>query len=142
LFDHSRACVRTCLFSDPDKAQGSDLALKRRRQKLAVMAVEPSGNICRTSLRVANDVPSFRTWTTATGLPSTLPLQPDRSGDVSFEEDGYICCARASKCHVTRHWHGYSFLPGYRSLERIGWDRARNRNPIYWYDGPGAIEGR
>ena len=31
-----------------------------------------------------------------------------------------------------RRWHGYGFLPGYRSPERIEWERARNRGPVYW----------
>ena len=24
-----------------------------------------------------------------------------------------------SKAHVARHWHGYGFLPGYRTPERV-----------------------
>ena len=39
--------------------------------------------------------------------------------------------------HVAHRWHGYGFLPGYRSPERIEWERARNRGPTYWYGGPG-----
>ena len=34
--------------------------------------------------------------------------------------------------HVTRHWHGYGFLPGYRSPEQI--QAARDRQ--YWESGP------
>ena len=41
------------------------------------------------------------------------------------------------KRHVTRRWHGYGFLPGYRSSEQIEWERAQNRGPTYWYGGPG-----
>jgi hypothetical protein len=41
------------------------------------------------------------------------------------------------KRHATRRWHGYGFLPGYRSSEQIEWERAQNRGPTYWYGGPG-----
>ncbi len=47
-----------------------------------------------------------------------------------------------AKGHVARHWHGYGFLPGYRSPERIELDEARNREPVYWYGGPGFYRGR
>src|SRR5216683_3521327 len=43
---------------------------------------------------------------------------------------------------VSRHWHGYGFLPGYRTPERIEWDRARNRELYYWYGGPRFYHGR
>jgi hypothetical protein len=48
------------------------------------------------------------------------------------------------KGHVTRHWHGYGFLPGYRSPERIEWERAHSRGPYpyYWYARPGFYRGR
>jgi hypothetical protein len=36
------------------------------------------------------------------------------------------------KHHVTRHWHGYGFLPGYRPPEVI----ARERAEHYWASGP------
>jgi hypothetical protein len=50
-----------------------------------------------------------------------------------------------AKAHVVWRWHGYGFLPGYRSPERIEWERARNRDPVYnryWYGGPGFYRGR
>jgi hypothetical protein len=47
-----------------------------------------------------------------------------------------------AKRHVARRWHGYGFLPGYRSPERIEWERAQNRAPGYWYGGPGFYRGR
>jgi hypothetical protein len=34
--------------------------------------------------------------------------------------------------HVTRHWHGYGFLPGYRPPEVIERERAEH----YWRSGP------
>jgi hypothetical protein len=34
------------------------------------------------------------------------------------------------KRHVARHWHGYGFLPGYRSPERIEAEQARARGPV------------
>lgn len=45
------------------------------------------------------------------------------------------------KGHAVRRWHGYGFLPGYRSPERIEWERAQNRGPVYWYGGPGFYRG-
>jgi|SRR5258706_6764290 hypothetical protein len=46
------------------------------------------------------------------------------------------------KAHVARRWHGYGFLPGYRTPERIEAEQARNRGPVYWYGGPGFYRGR
>jgi hypothetical protein len=36
------------------------------------------------------------------------------------------------KHHVTRHWHGYGFLPGYRPPEVIARERAKH----YWASRP------
>ena len=36
------------------------------------------------------------------------------------------------KRHVSRHWHGYGFLPGYRPPKVI----ARERAQRYWQSGP------
>jgi hypothetical protein len=36
------------------------------------------------------------------------------------------------KHRVTRHWHGYGFLPGYRTPEQIQADR----DAYYWASGP------
>ena len=47
-----------------------------------------------------------------------------------------------AKRHVVRQWHGYGFLPGYRSPERIEWERAQHREPVYWYGRPGFYRGR
>jgi hypothetical protein len=44
--------------------------------------------------------------------------------------------------HVARRWHGYGFLPGYRTPERIESDEAWNRPRVYWYGGPGFYRGR
>jgi hypothetical protein len=46
------------------------------------------------------------------------------------------------KRHLARRWHGYGFLPGYRSPERIEWEQARNPQRVYWYGGPGFYRGR
>jgi len=50
-----------------------------------------------------------------------------------------------AKRPAVRHWHGYGFLPGYRSPERIEWEdylaRAR-RGPQYWYGYPRFYRGR
>ena len=51
--------------------------------------------------------------------------------------------AAPQKKPVSKHWHGYGFLPGYRSPERIAWERARARGPIFYWDGrPGYYRGR
>jgi hypothetical protein len=44
--------------------------------------------------------------------------------------------------HLARHWHGYGFLPGYRSPERIEQEEARHPQRVYWYGGPGFYRGR
>ena len=49
------------------------------------------------------------------------------------------------KRHVTRHWHGYGFLPGYRPPEQIQREyeeRMRRRGPAYIYAYPGFYRGR
>jgi hypothetical protein len=48
------------------------------------------------------------------------------------------------KRQITRHWHGYGFLPGYRSPERIEWERAHSGGPYpyYWDARPGFYRGR
>ena len=49
------------------------------------------------------------------------------------------------KRHVTRHWHGYGFLPGYRPPEVIERERARHawqRGPVYYGPAwPGFYRG-
>jgi hypothetical protein len=54
---------------------------------------------------------------------------------------------RAAKHHVTRHWHGYGFLPGYRPPEEIADARAEHYYRLYGprYYGPawpGFYRGR
>jgi len=39
-------------------------------------------------------------------------------------------------------WHGYGFLPGYRSPERIEWDNARARGRQWWYGPPRWYHGQ
>ena len=51
------------------------------------------------------------------------------------------------KRHVTRHWHGYGFLPGYRTPEMIERERARHYyrafGPQYYGPAwPGFYRGR
>jgi hypothetical protein len=46
------------------------------------------------------------------------------------------------KRHLSRPWHGYGFLPGYRSPEQIERENAWARGPVYWYGGPGFYRGR
>jgi hypothetical protein len=51
---------------------------------------------------------------------------------------------RTKRPHLqkTARWHGYGFLPGYRTPERIEWERWRNRGPVYWYGYPRFYRGR
>jgi hypothetical protein len=53
-----------------------------------------------------------------------------------------VAAPAAAKRHHVRPWHGYGFLPGYRTPERIEWERARERGPVYWYGYPGFYRGR
>jgi hypothetical protein len=51
------------------------------------------------------------------------------------------------KHHVSRHWHGYGFLPGYRPPEVIERERAahyyRTHGPYYYGPAwPGFYRGR
>jgi hypothetical protein len=46
------------------------------------------------------------------------------------------------KRHVAHRWHGYGFLPGYRTPEQIESDEARHRRRVWWYGGPGFYRGR
>jgi hypothetical protein len=50
-----------------------------------------------------------------------------------------------AKRHAVRHWHGYGFLPGYRTPEQIEHEdtvKAWRRGPAYWYGGPRFYRGR
>ena len=44
---------------------------------------------------------------------------------------------RNPKHHVTRHWHGYGFLPGYRTPRQIEIERELNYPPVFWQHGYG-----
>jgi hypothetical protein len=46
------------------------------------------------------------------------------------------------KRHLARRWHGYGFLPGYRTPEQIEVQEARHPNGVWWYGGPGFYHGR
>jgi hypothetical protein len=50
--------------------------------------------------------------------------------------------AKHTKRHSFRPWHGYGFLPGYRTPEQIERERARARGPEYWYGSPRFYRGR
>ncbi len=39
-------------------------------------------------------------------------------------------------------WHGYGFLPGYRTPERIDWENARGRPALWWYGPPRWYHGQ
>jgi hypothetical protein len=46
------------------------------------------------------------------------------------------------KRYAVHRWHGYGFLPGYRTPEQIEFDEARHPRRVYWYGGPGFYHGR
>jgi|SRR5450756_385214 hypothetical protein len=46
------------------------------------------------------------------------------------------------KRHAVHRWHGYGFLPGYRTPEQIEVDEARHPRRVYWYGRPGFYHGR
>lgn len=53
--------------------------------------------------------------------------------------------AHKKKRHVTKHWKGYGFLPGYRSPEQIEREElaaVRRRGPAYIYAYPQFYHGR
>ena len=47
-----------------------------------------------------------------------------------------------AKRHMAHRWHGYGFLPGYRTPDQIERDEARNPRRVWWYGGPGFYRGR
>jgi len=49
---------------------------------------------------------------------------------------------RTGNHHRRQIWHGYGFLPGYRTPERIDLDNARARGPQIWYGGPRWYHGQ
>jgi hypothetical protein len=53
-----------------------------------------------------------------------------------------IAAPAHGKRHVARRWHGYGFLPGYRTPEQIEADEARHAKRVWWYGGPGFYHGR
>ncbi len=68
----------------------------------------------------------------ATGAAANATAAPARS-------------AHHPKRHVVRRWHGYGFLPGYRSPEQIEWEdavAAWRRGPAYWYGFPRFYHNR
>ena len=53
-----------------------------------------------------------------------------------------IAAPAHGKRHVVRRWHGYGFLPGYRTPEQIEAAEARNAQRVWWYGRPGFYHGR
>ena len=49
-----------------------------------------------------------------------------------------LAAAAPKKHHVTKHWHGYGFLPGYRPPEVIARERWEHYDRLYGqhYYGP------
>jgi hypothetical protein len=53
---------------------------------------------------------------------------------IVFASSAAFADAVPKKQHVTKHWHGYGFLPGYRTPEQIAREeRARSRRAYYGY---------
>jgi len=49
---------------------------------------------------------------------------------------------RVGKHRPRQIWHGYGFLPGYRTPDRIAYDNARARGPQVWYGPPRWYHGQ
>jgi hypothetical protein len=43
----------------------------------------------------------------------------------------------SAKRHAKTAWHGYGFLPGYRTPEQLARDRSGPRTGVYFYGYPG-----
>jgi len=79
-------------------------------------------------------------------MPRSLPLivlfiaAVTLPANAASEEHGSV------KRHPARHWHGYGFLPGYRTPEQIAredeWLFWRRHPNYYWYGGPRFHRGR
>ena len=61
---------------------------------------------------------------------------------VSVLQATAVEAAPRAKRHHVRPWHGYGFLPGYRTPARIEQERERARGPAYWYGYPQFYRGR
>lgn len=75
----------------------------------------------------------LRTFSVALALAVALSLAPAAQA-APAEQPAAATQKRIvhKKKPVTRHWHGYGFLPGYRPPEVI----ARERAEHYWASGP------
>jgi hypothetical protein len=69
-------------------------------------------------------------------IPPVAVAAQDPAPDVHADKK------HAAKHHPRRIWHGYGFLPGYRTPERIDWDNARARGPQVWYGPPRWYHGQ
>ena len=68
-------------------------------------------------------------------VPAAAVAAQDPSPDVRAVK-------RAAKRQPRQVWHGYGFLPGYRTPERIDYDNARARGPQIWYGSPRWYHGQ
>jgi len=79
-------------------------------------------------------------------MPRSLPLivlfiaAVTQPANAASDEHGSV------KRPPARHWHGYGFLPGYRTPEQIAredeWLFWRRHPNYYWYGGPRFHRGR
>jgi hypothetical protein len=85
---------------------------------------------------------SLRTLSGALAVSVVLTLAPAASAKPAHKHTAHP----HKKRHVTRHWHGYGFLPGYRPPEVIEREREkrywRSGPYYYWYGWPGYYRGR
>jgi hypothetical protein len=70
----------------------------------------------------------LRTFSAALAIAVALSLAPAAQAAHAEKQTAPV----HKKKHVTRHWRGYGFLPGYRPPEVI----ARERAEHYWASGP------
>jgi hypothetical protein len=85
--------------------------------------------------------------TTAGGESGAIPMLRTFSGVVAIAACLLVATTAADaavqgKRQVNRPWHGYGFLPGYRTPEQLDQAAYRSRALGYWYGGPGFYRGR
>lgn len=64
------------------------------------------------------------------------------SQNTSSQDVGSDVRKHAAKRRPHRIWHGYGFLPGYRTPDRIAYDNARARGLQVWYGSPRWYHGQ
>lgn len=80
-----------------------------------------------------------RSFAAATFLTAALLVSPAALAAQDVASDVH---KRVAKRHPRQAWHGYGFLPGYRTPDRIAYDNARARGLQVWYGSPRWYHGQ